>query len=114
MRHSHRTPGYKGIDITYDLGSERFSLEGNVKGDELVDLINQGLNEGFDKEPLDYDNGCKKQRFYHISIRNFENNKDITKVISDTGNRELTDDILLDLLGELQDPSFFHDNIDFY
>jgi len=110
MRFSKRTPGYKGIDISYDIANEKFSLEGNVEIDELVDMINQNLNDGFDKEPLDYDKGCRKQRFYHISIRDY---KDKKTMVSDTGNRELTDDILLDLLGELQDTSFFSNNIRF-
>ena len=66
MRYSQRTPGYKGIDISYDIANEKFSLEGNVQGDELVDMINQSLDDGFDKESLDYGKGCRKQRFYHI------------------------------------------------
>ena len=93
-----------------DLNLPKFDAKVLTDKKEISDIIETGLAENMETEQLDYGKKCNKKRIYHISIRNLENNKDITEIISDTGNRELTDDILTEILGELQDPRLFDIN----
>lgn len=102
--------GYKKLDINYNICNERFSMKGNIAKKDISEIIGRGLEKNMETEHLDYKNGCNKKELYHISIRAFDNGKAFTKVISDTGNKELTDDILTGILGELEDPRLFDIN----